>query len=118
FTAAKVPDLALHAAPRAGTPLLLAGKCTEPAEKAYFRETVQPVLTDADLLFGQADARAKRRLLSRARCLVFPVQWEEPFGMVMIESMVCGTPVVALRGGAVSEVVVDGVTRSEEHTSE
>lgn len=110
FTAAKGPDLALHAAHRAGIPLVLAGKCTEPAEKAYFRETVQPLLTDADLLFGQADARAKRRLLSRARCLVFPVQWEERFGMVMIESMVCGTPVVALRGGAVSEVVVDGVT--------
>lgn len=110
FTPDKGPDLALHAAHRAGVPLVLAGKCTEPAEKAYFRETVHPLLGGRDLLFGQADASAKRRLLGDAGCLVFPVQWEEPFGMVMIEAMACGTPVVALRRGAVPEVVVDGVT--------
>ena len=49
-------------------------------------------------------------MLAGARCLLFPIQWEEPFGMVMIEAMACGTPVVALRGGAVPEVIVDGVT--------
>jgi glycosyltransferase involved in cell wall biosynthesis len=53
---------------------------------------------------------SKRKLLAGARCLLFPIQWEEPFGMVMIEAMACGTPVVALRGGAVPEVIVDGVT--------
>jgi glycosyltransferase involved in cell wall biosynthesis len=63
-----------------------------------------------DKVVGVADAVLKRELLADARCLLFPVQWEEPFGMVMIESMVCGTPVVALRQGAVPEVVVDGVT--------
>jgi len=110
FTADKGPDLALRAAHQADVPLVLAGKRTEPAEKAYFRETVQPLLGESDFLFGQADARAKRSLLGGARCLVFPVQWEEPFGMVMIEAMACGTPVVALRRGAVPEVVVDGVT--------
>lgn len=110
FTADKGPDLALRAAHQAGIPLVLAGKCTEPAEKAYFSEAVRPLLGDSDSLFGQADALAKRSLLGGARCLVFPVQWEEPFGMVMIEAMACGTPVVALRRGAVPEVIVDGVT--------
>jgi glycosyltransferase involved in cell wall biosynthesis len=106
----KAPHLALEAAHAAGLPLVLAGKCAEPAEKQYFAREVEPRLTDSDQVFGVADAVAKRDLLSRARCLLFPVQWEEPFGMVMIEAMACGTPVVALRGGAVPEVVQHGVT--------
>ncbi|WP_024800430.1 glycosyltransferase family 4 protein [Nocardia sp. BMG51109] len=110
FTEDKAPHLALEAAHAAGIPLVLAGKCNEPAEKAYFEKAVRPLLTERDQVFGMADAAAKRKLLSEAACLLFPVQWEEPFGMVMIEAMVCGTPVVALRGGAVAEVVMDGVT--------
>ncbi len=110
FTADKAPHLALEAAHAAGIPLVLAGKCNEPPEQAYFDRAVRPLLTENDHVFGMADAAAKRKLLSEARCLLFPVQWEEPFGMVMIEAMVCGTPVVALRGGAVAEVIVDGVT--------
>lgn len=106
----KAPHLAVQAAHEAGIPLVLAGKCSEPAELSYFEEQVRPLLTDNDHVFGMADATAKRRLLAEASCLLFPVRWEEPFGMVMIEAMVCGTPVVALRGGAVPEVVVDGVT--------
>ncbi|MFX0576832.1 glycosyltransferase family 4 protein [Nocardia nepalensis] len=110
FTETKGPHLALDAAHKAGIPLVLAGKCSEAIEKAYFEKEVRPRLTERDHLFGLADATAKRKLLAGARCLLFPINWEEPFGMVMIEAMVCGTPVVALRGGAVSEVVVDGVT--------
>lgn len=110
FNLCKAPHLALAAAHQAGIPLVLAGKCSEPPEKVYFEQQVRPLLTERDTLFGMADTAAKRKLLSKARCLLFPVQWEEPFGMVMIEAMVCGTPVVALRGGAVAEVVVDGVT--------
>jgi glycosyltransferase involved in cell wall biosynthesis len=110
FTETKGPHLALQAAHEAGIPLVLAGKCSEAIEKAYFEKEVRPRLTERDHLFGLADATAKRKLLAGARCLLFPINWEEPFGMVMIEAMVCGTPVVALRGGAVSEVVVDGVT--------
>ncbi|MFF2552719.1 glycosyltransferase family 4 protein [Nocardia sp. NPDC058058] len=110
FTADKAPHLALEAAHAADIPLILAGKCAEPPELRYFESAVRPLLTERDRMFGMADAAAKRELLSRARCLLFPVRWEEPFGMVMIEAMVCGTPVVALRGGAVAEVIVDGVT--------
>jgi glycosyltransferase involved in cell wall biosynthesis len=110
FAPYKGAHLAVQAAHDAGVPLVLAGKCSEASEKAYFDEWVRPLLSGGDHVFGEADAVSKRRLLAGARCLLFPVQWEEPFGVVMIEAMACGTPVVALRGGAVAEVVVDGVT--------
>lgn len=106
----KAPHVALEACHEAGLPLVLAGKCAEPEEKRYFHEVVEPLLGPDDKVLGVADAILKRELLADARCLLFPVQWEEPFGMVMIEAMVCGTPVVALRNGAVPEVVVDTVT--------
>src|SRR5690606_6393243 len=80
------------------------------AEKEFFEREVQPRLGPNDTVFGEANAAAKRELLRGARCLLFPIGWEEPFGMVMIEAMACGTPVVALRGGAVAEVVEHGVT--------
>ncbi|MFJ4654956.1 glycosyltransferase family 4 protein [Nocardia sp. NPDC088792] len=110
YAAYKGPHLALEAAHTAGLRLILAGKCNEPPEKAFFEEAVRPLLTDTDDVFGEADAVAKRQLLAGARCLLFPIRWEEPFGIVMIEAMVCGTPVIALRGGAVEEVVEHGVT--------
>jgi glycosyltransferase involved in cell wall biosynthesis len=106
----KGAHLALDAAHAAGLPLVLAGKCAEQVEQEYFKQEVRPRLRDADCFAGVADAAAKRRLLAGARCLLFPVQWEEPFGMVMIEAMACGTPVVALGRGSVPEVVADGVT--------
>jgi glycosyltransferase involved in cell wall biosynthesis len=61
-------------------------------------------------IYGVADAADKRRLLARAACMVFPICWEEPFGLVVIEAMACGTPVVALRRGAVPELIVHGQT--------
>ncbi len=110
FSADKGAHTALDAAHEAGIPLVLAGKCSEPSEQAYFAAEVQPRIGPDDVVFGLADAREKRLLLANARCLLFPVQWEEPFGMVMIEAMACGTPVVALSAGAVPEIVIDGVT--------
>jgi glycosyltransferase involved in cell wall biosynthesis len=102
--------LAIDAARRVGLPIVVAGKCSEPVELEYFRTQIEPRLGPDVTIFGTADATAKRDLLSRAAALVFPILWDEPFGMVMIEAMACGTPVVALRRGSVPEVIVDGVT--------
>lgn len=110
FSPDKAPDLAIDAARAVGRPIVLAGKCTEPAERAYFARRIAPRLGPGVRYVGEADARRKRTLLCRARALLFPVQWDEPFGMVMIEAMACGTPVVALRRGSVPEVVAHGVT--------
>jgi glycosyltransferase involved in cell wall biosynthesis len=102
--------LAIDAARSVGLPIVVAGKCSEPIEKEYYRTHIAPRLGPDVTIFGTADAVAKRDLLSRAAALVFPILWDEPFGMVMIEAMACGTPVVAMRRGSVPEVVVDGVT--------
>lgn len=106
----KAPHLAIEAARAVGLPIVLAGKCAEPAERAYFAREVQPRLGSDTTMFGVANAAAKRDLLARAACLLFPICWDEPFGLVMIEAMACGTPVVALRRGAVPEIVLAGQT--------
>ena len=106
----KGPDLAIQAAHAAGLPIVVAAKCSEPAERRYFQQRVRPLLGRQDVWVGEADADAKRDLLGRARCLVFPVRWDEPFGLVMAEALACGTPVVALPRGSVPEVVEHGVT--------
>jgi glycosyltransferase involved in cell wall biosynthesis len=110
FHPQKAPHLAIDAARAAALPIVLAGKCQEPVEKEYFEAEIRPRLGSDVTIFGIADADAKRDLLRRAACLLFPIRWEEPFGLVMIEAMACGTPVVALRRGSVPEVVRDGVT--------
>jgi glycosyltransferase involved in cell wall biosynthesis len=110
FHPEKSPHLAVDAARAAGIPIVLAGKCSEPVEHAYFEREVEPRLGSDATLFGVADGPAKRDLLSRARCLLFPISWDEPFGLVMIEAMACGTPVVALRRGSVPEIVTNGCT--------
>ena len=110
FNPDKAPHLAIDAARAAGLPIVLAGKCAELAERAYFGQEIEPRLGPDTTVYGVADAGAKRDLLSRACCLLFPIRWEEPFGLVMIEAMACGTPVVALRRGAVPELIVPGQT--------
>lgn len=110
FHPQKAPHLAIDAARAAGLPIVLAGKCKEPVEVAYFEEHVRPRLGPDTRLVGVAGAAAKRDLLARASCLLFPICWEEPFGLVMVEAMACGTPVVALRRGSVPEIVADGHT--------
>jgi glycosyltransferase involved in cell wall biosynthesis len=110
FCPEKGPHLALDAAHAAGVPTILAGAFVEPADRPYFEQQVRPRLTDNDKVMRPLGGLAKRDLIAAARCLLFPIRWEEPFGLVMIEAMVTGTPVVALRAGSVGEVVVDGET--------
>lgn len=110
FSPDKGAHLAIDAARAAGRRILLAGKCKEPAERAYFEDAVRPRLGPDAEYVGEADATRKRELFARAAALLFPIQWEEPFGMVMIEAMACGTPVIATRRGSVPEVVDDGRT--------
>ena len=105
----KAPHLAIEAARLAGVRLKMAGE-VQPLFKDYWNTQVLPHIDGQRVEYlGEADHGLKNQLLSRARALLFPIQWEEPFGLVMIEAMACGTPVLALPGGAVDEVVRNGV---------
>jgi glycosyltransferase involved in cell wall biosynthesis len=99
---------AVEVALEAGIPLKIAGKMREPAEQAYFDEYVAPHLGDGVEYLGETSHGKKVALLQNARATLFPIEWEEPFGLVMIESMACGTPVIATRWGAVPEVIEEG----------
>lgn len=90
-------------------PLVLAGK-VDPVDRGYFEAQVQPHLDEQIRYVGEVSGQPKWDLIARARCLVFPIQWPEPFGLVMIEAMACGTPVIATRWGSVPEVVSHAVT--------
>jgi glycosyltransferase involved in cell wall biosynthesis len=91
-------------------PLKLAGKVREEREQTYFADFVEPHLGAEIEYLGEVNHGTKVELLQNARATLFPIEWEEPFGLVMIESMACGTPVVATRHGAVPEVIEDGVS--------
>jgi glycosyltransferase involved in cell wall biosynthesis len=106
----KGAHLAIDVAREVGTPIVLAGKCAEPEEEAYFAKEIEPRLGPDVEWTGEANAVRKKELLSAARCLLFPLQWHEPFGIVMVEAMACGTPVVALNKGSVPEIVEAGRT--------
>jgi len=99
---------AIEAAQRAGVHLKLAGEI-QPLFQAYWDERVQPHLGHGVEYVGEANLAQKNELLSRARALLFPIEWQEPFGLAMIEAMACGTPVLAFAGGSVEEIVRDGV---------
>ncbi|RZT80842.1 glycosyltransferase involved in cell wall biosynthesis [Micromonospora violae] len=119
FSPDKGPDTAIRACRAAGLPLLLAGKCNEPAERRYYEQVVAPMVDEDVTVVLNADRATTLRMLVDARCLIMPIQWDEPFGMVMLEAMATGTPVVALNRGAVPELVRPGSTglvveRSEE----
>jgi glycosyltransferase involved in cell wall biosynthesis len=106
------PDKGAHravaVAMEAGLPLKLAGKLQEQKEREYFHELVEPHLVDGIEYLGEVTHGEKVELLQNARATLFPIEWEEPFGLVMIESMACGTPVIATRWGAVPEVIEHG----------
>lgn len=101
---------ALQIAHSAGIPLRLATKMREPAELEYFREVVRPVLTADDQLIGEIGDAEKFELLGNAVALLSPLQWAEPFGLMMIEALATGTPVIGTALGAAPEIVDHGVT--------
>ncbi len=105
----KGTHLAIAAAQRSGIPLKIAGE-VQPMYRDYFDREVKPHVDGKFIEYiGEADLEAKNELLGNSLAMLFPIQWDEPFGLVMIEAMACGTPVLALPGGSVREIVKNGV---------
>ena len=107
------PDKGVHTAAlvakEAGMQLRLAAKMREPAERAYFHEQVEPLLDEHVQYIGELGFADKVAMLQDATCLINPIAWEEPFGMVIVESMACGTPIVATPMGSAPELIDEGV---------
>jgi len=118
----KRPDRAIRIARAAGIPLKMAAK-VDKADEDYFRTEILPHIDGTNVEFvGEINEREKTHFLGGAAALLFPVDWPEPFGLVMIEAMACGTPVLAFRRGSIPEVIEDGITGkvvdSEEEAAE
>jgi len=102
-------DRAIEIAREAGMPLRIAAK-VDKADQEYFDEKIKPLLDNPQIEFvNEVGDKDKQRLLGKAAALLFPIDWPEPFGIVMIEAMACGTPVIAFPKGSVPEVIDDGV---------
>lgn len=106
----KGPELAVDVARRAGLPLVMVVKRAEPHEQRHWRAVVEPRLTGGETVLEDVPHAELISLVSRARAMVFPIQWDEPFGLVMTESMACGTPVITRPLGAARELVRHGET--------
>ena len=105
----KGTHLAVEVARRLGTRLVIAGKI-DPHNRQYFAETIEPYIDRKQIQFVGEVGSEKRALYANARCLLVPICWEEPFGLVMAEAMACGTPVIAFNRGSAPELVVHGET--------
>jgi glycosyltransferase involved in cell wall biosynthesis len=101
---------AIEAARLAGVSIRLAAKMREPAERRYFADVVEPMLGPDAVYLGEVTQDEKVALLAGATALVNPIRWPEPFGLVMIEALACGTPVLTFPEGAAPEIVEDGET--------
>lgn len=103
---------AVEAALRLNLPLKLAGPINVEDEKKLFREEIKPRMKKNQLIqyIGQLNHKQKISVYQKAKVFLFPIEWEEPFGLVMIEAMACGTPVIAYRRGAIPEIIKDGIT--------
>ncbi len=101
---------AIEVARHAGWPIKLAAKCREEREHEYFEREIVPLLAEDAEYVGEVGLEEKGRLLAGAAALVNPIQWREPFGLVMAESLACGTPVISTRMGSAPELIEDGVT--------
>ena len=111
FSPDKGAHRAIAVAMELGLPLKMAGKNREPKEREYFAELIEPHVGHGGIEYlGEVTHGEKVELLQDARATLFPIEWEEPFGLVMIEAMACGTPVIATRHGAVPEVIEHGVS--------
>ena len=105
-------DRAVEIARRAGMKLKVAAK-VYPEERDYFTQTIEPLLNESRSFVefvGEVGGREKDEFLGNAYAMLFPIDWPEPFGLVMIEALACGTPVIAWRNGSVPEVITDGST--------
>ena len=103
-------DRAIEIAKRVQIPLKIAAK-VDRVDKKYFKTVIEPLLTDSLVeVVGEIGDREKNEFLGNAYALLSPIDWPEPFGLVMIEAMACGTPVIAYRGGAVPEIMQEGQT--------
>jgi glycosyltransferase involved in cell wall biosynthesis len=106
----KRADRAIEIAKACDCPLRIAAK-VDAADRAYFESTIEPLLDDSLVTFvGEIGEEAKNDFIGYARALLMPIDWPEPFGLVMIEAMACGTPVIAYRHGSVPEIIDHGVT--------
>ncbi len=106
----KGPQIAIDVARRLGRRLLIAGK-VDNYDRQFFEEVIRDQIDGEQIVFlGEADARRKRELYKNAHCVLMPLTWEEPFGLVMPEAMACGTAVIALRRGAAPELIEHGKT--------
>lgn len=113
FVPEKGPHLAIEAAKKAGIPIVLAGTIDRHVEESvnYFDQHIKPLIDDEQVKYiGPVNMQQKVALLSHARALLNPIQWEEPFGMVMIEAMAVGCPVIAFHRGAAPEIVAHGTS--------